>query len=227
MYAMILAAGRGERMRPLTDRTPKPLLQAGDRRLIEHLLQALADGGITDIVINHAHLGAKLVSALGDGSVYGVDISYSAEPDDALETGGGILRAIPLLRSDPFLVVNGDIWTDYPFATISRDISGLAHVVLVNNPEHNKYGDFVLDNQWVFEPPEDYRGPTLTFGGIGIYRKSLFSQCTPGRFPLAPLLIGAMASGQVTGEHFKGEWVDVGTPERLAKLDKRLRTKRP
>jgi MurNAc alpha-1-phosphate uridylyltransferase len=144
MHALILAAGRGERLRPLTDFIPKPLLQAGKFRLIEYHLQALAAAGIVNIVINHAHLGQQIVSALGNGSEYGVLIAYSAEPDGARETAGGIANALPLIKSDPFAVVNGDIWTDYPFDRIPSEISGLAHLVLVDNPEHNPAGDFIL-----------------------------------------------------------------------------------
>lgn len=215
MKAMILAAGRGERMRPLTDDTPKPLLSAGGRSLIEHLIIGLRGGGFEDLVINHAHLGQMIEDALGDGSRYGVRIHYSAE-SPALETGGGIRQALHLL-SDPFLVVNGDIWTDYPFARLRRSLTGTthAHLVLVDNPAHHPQGDFILDGQYVRE------GSTsrLTFAGIGVYRASLFQACTPGSFPLAPLLKASMTRGQVMGEHFRGRWFDIGTPERLQRLD--------
>jgi MurNAc alpha-1-phosphate uridylyltransferase len=211
MKAMILAAGRGERMRPLTDRTPKSLLRIGGQTLIERHIHGLAQAGIRELVINHAHLGEQLVAALGDGRAYGVAIHYSAEPEGALETGGGIYQALPLLGDEPFLVVNTDIWTDFPFATLPASPGGLAHLVLVDNPEHHAGGDFVLTDGQVTQ-----QGPwRLTFSGIGVYRKELFTGCTPGVFPLAPLLRKAMDAGQVSGEHYTGTWFDIGTPERL------------
>lgn len=214
---MILAAGRGERMRPLTDAIPKPLLPAGGRCLIEHHLEALAAAGIRDVVVNHAHLGAQIEAALGDGTAYGLRIRYSPEAE-ALETGGGIFRALPLLGPGPFLVVNGDIWTDYDPGRLRIADTDLAHLVLVDNPPHHPAGDFVLAGGRV--RPEG--APRLTFSGIGAYRPALFSGCTPGRFPLAPLLRAAMGRDAVGGEHFAGRWVDVGTPERLAALDRLL-----
>lgn len=218
MKAMILAAGRGERMRPLTDDTPKPLLEAGGRCLIEHLLLNLARGGFRDIVINHAHLGAQIVARLGDGSRYGVRIRYSSETDGGLETGGGIFHALPLLDTDPFLVVNGDIFTDYPFERIPRDPPGLAYLILVGNPPHHRAGDFTLQGATV----RAEGAHKLTFSGIGVYRHALFAGCAPGKFPLAPLLRQAMAQDGVTGEYYPGAWTDVGTPERLAELDRQL-----
>lgn len=218
MRAMILAAGRGERMRPLTDHTPKPLLRAGRHMLIEYHLLALVQAGIRDIVINHAHLGAQVEQALGDGSRYGVQIRYSPE-GEALETGGGIFRALPLLGAEPFVVINGDIWTDYPYAGLPAAPSGLAHLVLVDNPPQHPHGDFVLAEDGRVCEGEVQR---LTFSGIGVYRPELFAGCHPGCFPLAPLLRAAMARGQVSGEHYGGGWIDVGTPERLADLVQRL-----
>lgn len=218
MKAMVLAAGRGERMRPLTDRTPKPLLRAGGKALIEHLIEALAGAGFRELVINHAHLGAQLEAALGDGARYGVRIAWSGEPEGALETGGGIHRALPLLGDAPFVVVNGDIWTDYPFTRLRRAPDGLAHLVLVDNPPHHPHGDFALQDGLV--RPEG--GPRLTFSGIGLYRPELFRGCQPGKFPLAPLLRAAMARDAVSGEHYRGGWVDIGTPERLGALDREL-----
>lgn len=216
---MILAAGRGERMRPLTDHTPKPLLEAGGRRLIEYHLKALARAGFTDIVVNHAHLGVRIEQALGDGSRHGVRIAYSPEGDKALETGGGIFHALPLLGDEPFLVVNGDVWTDYPFARLPHEPQGLAHLVLVDNPPHHPQGDFALTGSRVTSD-----GPArLTFSGIGVYRPELFAGCEPGVFPLAPLLRRAMEAGQVTGEHYRGRWLDIGTPQRLEELDRELR----
>jgi MurNAc alpha-1-phosphate uridylyltransferase len=222
MHALILSAGRGERLRPLTDFTPKPLLPAGKFRLIEYHLQGLAAAGIVNIVINHAHLGQQIVSALGNGSTYGVSIAYSAEPEGALETAGGIANALPLLKSEPFAVVNGDIWTDYPFDRLPSEICGLAHIVLVDNPAHNPEGDFILRGDRVDENGKDAAGNALTFSGIGIYHRALFRDLNPGRIKLAPVLRKAMANQQVSGEHFRGRWVDVGTPQRLAELDNEL-----
>ena len=214
MKAMILAAGRGERMRPLTDHTPKPLLQAGGRPLIEHLIVALVEAGITELVINHAHLGEQVEATLGDGSRWGASIRYSPEAE-ALETAGGIHRALPLLGSDPFLVVNGDIATDFPFATLLGRPIDLAHLVLVPNPEHHPRGDFGLQDGKAIDGGEI----RYTFGGIGVYRPELFKDCVPGRFPLAPLLRSAMALGSVSGELYQGMWMDIGTMERLQAFD--------
>ncbi|MFA5626928.1 MAG: nucleotidyltransferase family protein [Thiohalomonadaceae bacterium] len=218
MKAMILAAGRGERMRPLTDHTPKPLLRAGPHALIEYHLFALAKAGIKEIVINHAHLGEKIEDFLGDGRHYGVRIYYSAE-GVGLETGGGILRALPLLGTEPFWVVNGDIWTDYRF-TADLAPKTLAHLVMVDNPHYHPGGDFTLaaDGRVL----EDGLGLRLTFSGIGVYRPELFAACQDGRFPLGPLLRNMMASGQVSGEYYQGRWVDVGTPQRLSELAQQL-----
>lgn len=218
MKAMILAAGRGERMRPLTDSTPKSLLPVGGRRLIEHHLAALAAAGFDDVVINHAHLGEQIEQALGDGGRYGVRIRYSPETA-ALETGGGIFNALHLLGDAPFLVINGDIWTDYPLGRLRRPPPGLAHLVLVDNPAHHPTGDFCLDGERVHADGERM----LTYSGIGVYRPALFAGCAPGRFPLAPLLRWAMAQGEVSGEYYAGRWIDVGTPERLQALERSLR----
>lgn len=218
MKAMILAAGRGERLRPLTDHTPKPLLEAGGRPLIAHLIDALARGGLRELVINHAHLGERLVECLGTGGAFGVRIRYSPEPLGALGTGGGVHQALPLLGPGPFAVVNGDIWTDYPFARLPRTLTGLAHLVLVDNPEHNPGGDFAFAVGAVGNEGK----PHLTFSGIGVYRAELFDGCRPGSFPLAPLLRAAAGQGRVTGEHYRGEWIDAGTPTRLQMLVRRL-----
>ncbi len=215
MKAMILAAGRGERMRPLTDHTPKPLLLVGGRPLIEYHITALVAAGITELVINHAHLGSQIEAALGDGGRYGAQIRWSPE-GQALETGGGILRALPLL-GECFIVVNGDVWTDYNFAQLTPP-PGLAHLVLVDNPPHHPAGDFALSAGRVGTAAVG----RLTFSGIGVYRSALFADCQPGPFPLAPLLRQAMATGAVSGEHHCGRWVDVGTPQRLAELDAQL-----
>jgi MurNAc alpha-1-phosphate uridylyltransferase len=219
MKAMILAAGRGERMRPLTDHTPKPLLPIAGKPLIVHHLEALRAGGIDEIVINTGHLGARLSAALGDGRNWGVRIAWSPEPPEALETGGGIFQALPLLGSEPFLVVNGDVWTDYPFARLPAAPVGWAHLVLVSNPPHHSDGDFALAADGRVEESGPRR---LTFSGISVLRPALFAGCAPGRFPLGPLLRRAMAVGKVSGEHYAGGWRDIGTPQRLAELDREL-----
>jgi len=213
--ALILAAGRGERMRPLTDSVPKPLLPVAGRPLIVHHLVALAAAGISDIVINHAHLGERIEQQLGDGRAHGVAIRYSAEPSGALETGGGILQALPLLGSAPFVVVNGDVWSDFPYARLPRRPAGLAHLVLVDNPPHHPDGDFSL----VAGRVRPRAAGALTYSGIGVLTPALFAGCRPGRFPLAPLLRAAIDRDQVGGEHWPGRWVDVGTPERLQALE--------
>lgn len=218
MKAMILAAGRGERMRPHTDHTPKPLLKAGDRRLIEYHLAALVAAGITDIVINHGHFGEQIEHVIGDGGRYGARIRYSAEGPDPLETGGGILHALPLLGAAPFIVVNGDIWTEFPFARLRDPGRDLAYLVLTDNPAHHPHGDFGLAHGRVIN--DDAR--RLTFTGIAVYQPALFAHCRPGRFPLAPLLRETVAQDRVGGEHYRGAWLDIGTPQRLAELDARL-----
>ena len=219
MKAMILAAGRGERMRPLTDRCPKPLLEAGGKPLIVHHIERLVAAGFRELVINHAHLGALIEARLGDGAQWGVSISYSPE-QKALETGGGIFKALPLLGETPFLVLNGDVWTDLDFSRFNGlEPDGLAYLILVDNPEHNPNGDFALSQDRVSSEGVD----RLTFSGIGIYRPELFANCKSGAFPLAPLLRGAMARGLAAGEHFQGNWLDIGTPQRLFDLDCRLR----
>jgi len=219
--AMILAAGRGERMRPLTDETPKPLLEVAGKPLIVYHLEALVAAGIRRFVINHAHLGAQIVSYLGDGVRWGVEIRYSAEPEGALETGGGIFNALPLLGPDPFWVVNGDTWTDYRFSVPALSAGSLAHLVLVDNPPHHPDGDFLLRPGGRVE---DADGERLTYSGIGVYHPALFAGCSGGAFPLAPLLRSAMGRGEVTGERHAGRWFDIGTPQRLAELDSLLRS---
>ena len=214
--AMILAAGRGERLRPLTDSVPKPLLRVGDAMLIEHHLSALQRAGVRTVVINHSHLGDQIVTALGDGSRYGVRIHYSPE-DEALETGGGIHRALPWLGKQPFLVINGDIWTDFRLQKLLAPLDGLARLVLVDNPPHHPNGDFGLEDGRVVNTSR------LTFAGIGLYHPDLFARCAPGRFPLAPMLREAAARGSVAGVYYDGAWIDVGTAERLALADKLAR----
>jgi MurNAc alpha-1-phosphate uridylyltransferase len=229
MLAMILAAGRGERMRPLTDHTPKPLLQAGGRPLIAWHIERLVRAGITDLVINHAHLGVQIEQALGDGSRYGATIRYSDE-GTALETAGGIAFALPLLGDEPFAVVNGDIYCDYDFTHLAQRAAALAagsdmaHLVLVDNPAHHAKGDFVLLNGRVVNPAPGARHPALTFSGIGLYKPALFAGIARGsKAPLAPLLREQIALGRVSGEHHRGLWIDVGTPQRLEELDRQLR----
>jgi len=216
---MILAAGRGERMRPLTDHTPKPLLEVGGKPLIVWHIERLAAAGFEAIVINHAHLGQQIEQRLGDGSAWGVRIRYSVEGEGrALETGGGIFKALPLLGEGPFLVVNGDIWCDVDFANLALADDDLAQLVLVDNPEHNPDGDFALADGRV-----QRSGPNrLTFSGIGVYRALLFDGCQAGAFPLAPLLREAMDAQRVSGLHHRGLWLDIGTPQRLAELDAQL-----
>ncbi|MCX8050059.1 MAG: nucleotidyltransferase family protein [Methylohalobius sp.] len=210
MRAMILAAGRGERLRPLTDTMPKPLLQVGGKALIVRLIERLAAAGFGELVINLGYRGRQIEEALGNGRAFGVSIVYSREPEEALETGGGIFQALPHL-SDPFLVVNGDIATDFPFAALPKKISGLAHLVLVPNPAHHLQGDFAWrDGQVQLEGETRY-----TFAGIGVYRPALFADCQPGRFPLAPILRRAIAQGQVSGQPYLGFWSDIGTLDRL------------
>jgi MurNAc alpha-1-phosphate uridylyltransferase len=216
MKAMILAAGKGERMRPLTLTTPKPLVRAGGVPLIEYHLRALAAAGFTDIVINHAWLGQQIEDYLGDGSRFDLSIQYSPE-GEPLETGGGIFRALPLLGDEAFVVVNGDIWTDYDFSVLHQPINGLAHLVLADNPNHHPAGDFTLVGGQVHDGQPDT--PTLTYSGIAVLHPQLFDGCTAGAFKLAPLLRRAMADGQVSGERLNGRWVDVGTHERLAEVE--------
>ncbi len=218
MRAMILAAGRGERMRPLTDTIPKPLLKVAGYSLIEYQIQRLVAAGITQIVINHAYLGQQIEQALGDGQRYGAHLHYSPENATILGTGGGIYRALPLLGTEPFIVVNGDVYCDYPLQQLPQQLSGLAHLVLVDNPNHHAEGDFHLQANWVLDQGE----PRLTFSGIGVYHPALFAVCQPGPFPLGPLLKSVMPMGQVTGEYYAGYWLDVGTPERLQLLERYL-----
>jgi MurNAc alpha-1-phosphate uridylyltransferase len=252
---MILAAGRGERMRPLTVARPKPLLEVGGRALITHHLERLAAAGFDRVVINLSWLGEQIVAALGDGTHHGLDIVYSEEGPEPLETGGGIFRALPLLQERPgapFVVLNGDVWTDYPYARLRDRFAGgftaddLAHVVLVPNPAHNARGDFVLHAGRMVEPdnlagPPGAAGSThanatngavahaattgmrYTFSGLGVYHPDLFAGCSDGIFKLAPLLRAAARAGRVSAELYEGDWLDIGTPERLAALDARLR----
>jgi MurNAc alpha-1-phosphate uridylyltransferase len=222
---MILAAGRGERMRPLSDRVPKPLLPVGGRPLIAHLIGRLARAGFNDVVVNISHLAGLIERELGDGSNLGVRLVYSRE-EQALETGGGIAYALPLLGEAPFVVVNSDIYCDFDFARLAPVETALAsgalaaHLVLVDNPSHHPEGDFCLRGEKV---SADAVGPRLTFSGIGVYAPALFAPVVRGtKHQLVALLKPEMARSRVTGEHHRGRWVDVGTPQRLADLDRLL-----
>lgn len=233
MKALVFAAGKGERMRPLTERTPKPLLQAGGKPLIAWHLERLAAFGVREVVVNTAWLADRFAPALGDGGRWGLRLHLLHEGAEPLETGGGMLNALPLLGDAPFLAINGDIWSDFDFATLPDAPAGLAHLVMVDNPDHHPGGDFVLHADGRLS---DGPGPRLTFAGIAVYRPALLAGWAevigdapgadelPPRFKLAPLLRAAMARGAVTGQHHTGAWTDVGTPGRLADLDARLRT---
>ena len=219
MRAMILAAGFGERMLPLTKHTPKPLLEVGGVALIEHHLRRLAAAGFDELVINVSHLGQQIIDFCGDGGAWGVQITFSEE-DEPLETAGGIIKALPLLGSEPFLVVNGDVWTDFPFELVlSHDLpeSGGAHLVLVDNPPQHPLGDFGLEGDRVRQLPEGESG--FTFSGIGLYTLAFFDGVPQGKSPLRPLLDRCIAANKLTGEHYAGEWRDIGTPERLEALN--------
>jgi MurNAc alpha-1-phosphate uridylyltransferase len=221
MKVMLLAAGRGERMRPLTDACPKPLLPVAGRPLIAWHLQRLAAAGFTEVVINLSWLGEQIAAALGDGSSHGVHIQYSREPWPALETGGGIFNALPLLGGEPFLLVNGDVFTDVDFDSLKLAPGDLAQLVLVPNPEHHPRGDFRLAGGRIVE--EGAAGAErLTYSGIAVLHPALFEGCEAGRFPLLPPLQRARAAGRLGGQRHDGRWLDVGTPERLAALDAEL-----
>jgi len=202
-------------MRPLTDSLPKPLLVVRGKPLIHYHIEALVHAGIKQIVINHAWLGEKIETMLGDGRHLGASIKYSPEGDNVLETGGGIHRALPLLGEDPFIVVNGDVWTNFPYSDLPQQIEGLAHLVLVNNPPHNPNGDFAFVGQLL----KNQGANKYTYSGIGVYSPSLFENSQAGRFPLAPLLIAAMQNDKITGEIYSGLWMDIGTPERLENIN--------
>ena len=231
MKALIFAAGKGERMRPLTNHTPKPLLAVGNKSLIEWHIEKLAACGIRDIVINTSWLAECFEPALGDGSRWNVSLHFSYEGSEPLETGGGMLQALKIIGDETFIAVNGDIWSDVDYGSLPKTISGLAHLVLVDNPPHNPKGDFVLRENGLMESQGDSK---LTFSGIGIYQPALFTNWrdiigdikgadeTPPRFKLAPLLRHAMHQSQATGEHHRGHWTDVGTPERLEELNRQF-----
>lgn len=216
---MILAAGRGERMRPLTAKLPKPMLEVGGHRLIEYHLAALVDFGVLDVVINLSWQGERIRESLGDGAARRLSIRYSEEGPEPLGTGGGLFAALPLLGEAPFLVLNGDVWTDFPLRSLKVPPDSLAHLVLVANPEHHPGGDFALaPGGRVLEGPD-----TLTFSGVSMLDPRLFEGCSAGAFPLKPLLERALAAGRLSGQRYGGAWRDVGTPARLAALDADLR----
>lgn len=216
MKAMILAAGRGERMRPLTDSSPKPLLLANGKPIIQYTIEQLVTAGFTEIVINIAHLGQQIMSSLGTGHQFGASIVYSDEGESGLETAGGIINALPLLGQEPFLVVNGDIANNFDFSGLHNKKIDLAHLVLIPNPRHHPEGDFHLSSNGLLAAQGF---PTLTFSGIGLYHPELFDNTTPGKIKLAPLLRQAMSKNRISGEEFKGFWMDIGTPQRLKDLN--------
>jgi N-acetyl-alpha-D-muramate 1-phosphate uridylyltransferase len=227
-HALIFAAGLGERMRPLTDRTPKPLLEVHGKPLVVWHLEKLAAIGVHYVVVNTSHLADQFPETLGDGSRWGLRIRYAYEGPVPLETGGGMLNALPLLGPEPFIAINGDIWTDADFAQLPAEPRGVAHLMLVDNPAHHPKGDFALDQQGVVHNDGETR---LTFSGIGVYRRDVLyhwrdvigdnidANAKPPRFKIAPLLRAAMDRGAITGTHYRGAWTDVGTPERLASLN--------
>jgi N-acetyl-alpha-D-muramate 1-phosphate uridylyltransferase len=215
MFAMILAAGRGERMRPLTDKVPKPLLEIAGKALIVYQIEALELAGVKNIVINTGHLGDQVQYHLGTGEAFGVKIAYSDEGKDILETAGGIIQALPLLGDDPFIVTNADIYTDFDYQLLPEQLDSDAHLVLVNNPPHNPQGDFVLKKGRILEEGIE----KLTYSGIGLYHPKFFKKCNPGRSPLAPLLHQSAQANDLTGQHYKGMWSDVGTPSRLEEIN--------
>lgn len=234
MRALIFAAGRGERMRPLTQATPKPLLAAGGQPLIAWHLDRLAAIGVDHVVVNTSHLGAQFPSTLGDGRRWGLTLEFVHEGEEPLETGGGMLNALSRLGDAPFIALNGDIWTDFDLGRLPPSPEGLAHLVLVDNPEHNPRGDFALGNDGQLRAEGE---PRLTFSGIGVYRPGLLdgwrevigdtlgTRAQPPRFKLAPLLRAAIRADAISAEHYRGRWTDVGTPQRLAELDATLQAK--
>jgi N-acetyl-alpha-D-muramate 1-phosphate uridylyltransferase len=218
MFAMILAAGRGERMRPLTDKAPKPLLEIAGKALIVYQIEALKSAGVENIVINTGHLGDQIQSRLGAGESFGVRIRYSDEADDILETAGGIIKALPLLGDSPFIVTNADIYTDFDYQTLPEQLQSDAHLVLVNNPPHHPQGDFAFEEGRILKKGKK----VLTYSGIGLFHPRFFKNCDPGRSPLAPLLHKSAHANNLTAQHYEGLWSDVGTPSRLEEINRNL-----
>ena len=221
MKAMILAAGRGERMMPLTKNTPKPLIKVRGKILIEHSIDTLKNAGITDVIINTAYLGEQIQAYLGDGTKFGVNIEYSIE-QNALETAGGIIQALPLLGNAPFIVINSDILCDYDLSTLALSDNSLAHLLLTDNPKHNPNGDFSLTGNKITLPNTQ----TYTFSGIGLYHPDFFQSHlhNDGKLPLSTLFKEVINNGQLTGEHYLGYWQDIGTPERLESVNNNSKT---
>lgn len=211
---MILAAGRGERLRPLTDETPKSLVEVGGRSLLERHLDHVKAAGIETVVINLGWLGDRIVERVGSGRRFGLEVIYSQEGDNILETGGGIFKALPTLGDGPFVVINADIFTDMPVPEVTLADDQLGHLVMVPSPEYRAGGDFDIEEGLIRNSSEQ----SLTFSGVAIYRPQLFDGCKPGRFPLAPLLRAAAADGRLSGSLYEGQWADIGTPERLEAL---------
>lgn len=218
---MVLAAGRGERMRPITDTLPKPLVPVAGKPLIGYHLERLARAGFKEVVINLSWLGDRISAALGDGANYGLSITYSEEGPEPLETGGGIFKALPLLGPGPFLVVNGDTWSDIEYGHLALEDGANGRLVLVPNPTHNTRGDFGINEGFVVDRDVD----RFTYSGVGVYRPEFFAGCAPGKFPMLPLLKRAIAARLLRGEVHRGEWCDVGTPQRLASLDAEVRAR--
>jgi MurNAc alpha-1-phosphate uridylyltransferase len=216
MNAMILAAGRGERLRPVTDTKPKSLVEVRGQSLLERHLEHVSNAGIKIVVINLGWLGEQIVERVGSGSEYGLNVVYSDEGDNVLDTGGGIFKALPVLGEEPFLVVNADIFTDMPVPNITLKDDALGHLVLVPTPDYRDVGDFDLDNNLI----RNSDTPALTYGGVAIYRPEFFADCKPGRFSIVPMMQAAADAGRLQGSIYEGVWADIGTPERLAALDK-------
>ena len=226
MKAMILAAGLGRRMLPLTEKMPKPLVPCAGKALIVYHIEALAAAGVTELVINHAYLGEQIEQALGDGSQFGVSIQYSPE-GEPMNTGAGIAKALPLLGDDPFILTNSDVWSNFDYARLLAQRVDMAHLVMVNNPAHNPDGDFsLLDNGKLDEHRDCPRGVAVTYSGISLLTPELFAFSPKGSFPLRQPLIDAMQAGAVSGELHEGDWVDVGTPQRLAEVEAHLSSNR-
>lgn len=225
MKAMLLAAGKGKRMLPLTQSTPKPLLQAGGKPLIAYHLEKLARAGIREVIINHAYLGQQLEQALADGSDYGIRIHWSPEGEEPLETAGGIIHALPRLGKEPFILISADIWTDYDFANLPDELPGdsLAHLVMVPNAPHHPRGDFVLDG-WQLQLAAEASAQTCTYSGIGVFHPQMFVGLEAGFRALRPLLESAITAQRISAELHSGDWFDIGSPERLQELDVRLRS---